>query len=170
MATHRPKSRKPSGRPRPAHGKPKTPREPEQKGPERFRVLIAVNRPRYRSRSERAVNLPGWEVRSLLNKEDPIGLLNQKAPHILILSADFGRNKSLGFLKAAQKYRSEKTKIIGLFETPEEAEEAAELCDAAIAPPWKAIQLREVAARLYEEIRGVPAVLPEAQDGNEDDD
>src|SRR5437762_5403510 len=62
-----------------------------------FRVLIAVNRPRYRSRAERAVRLPDWEVRSLTNKEDPIGLINQKPPHIFICSDEFGRSKNMAF-------------------------------------------------------------------------
>src|SRR2546423_700922 len=61
-----------------------------------FRVLIAVHRPRYRMRAERAVTLPGWGICSLLNKQDPIGLMNQERPHLLILSDDFGRQKDLG--------------------------------------------------------------------------
>src|SRR5256885_941177 len=40
-----------------------------------FRVLIAVHRPRYRVRAERAVTLPDWAICSLLNKQDPIGLM-----------------------------------------------------------------------------------------------
>src|SRR5436190_24183350 len=79
----------------------------------RFRVQIAVHRPRFRSRAERAVNAAGWEVRSLLNKEDPIGLLNQRTWQIVILSDDFGRQKSLSLFQAAQRFRS-KTKIIGV--------------------------------------------------------
>src|SRR5437764_13890689 len=82
----------------------------------RFRVLIAVHRPRYRSRAERAVDFPGWLVRSLLNKEDPVGLINQLPPHILIISDDFGRQKDLGILKAVQRYREKGMKIVGLFE------------------------------------------------------
>jgi hypothetical protein len=126
------------------------PPPPESK----FRVLIAVHRPRYRSRAERAVALPGWETRSLLNREDPVGLINQKPPHLLILSSDFGRQKSLGILKAVQRFRAAGLRIIALFEEMEEAMENAALFDAALAPPWKAQDLREHAARLYEEITG----------------
>jgi hypothetical protein len=133
-------------------------KSPEPKD-DRFRVLIAVNRPRYRSRSERAVDLPGWEVRSLTNKEDPIGLINQKRPDILIISDDFGRNKNLGFIRAAQRWRPEGMRIIALFEDEEVSEGAQELYDASLIPPWKAIQLREVAGTLYEEVRGEPAPL-----------
>jgi hypothetical protein len=124
-----------------------------RKVPEPFRVLIAVHRPRYRSRSERAVNALGWEIRSLLNKEDPIGLINQKRPDILIISDDFGRNKSMGFLKAAQKWRPQGLKIIAVFEDAEEMKEAAELYDAAFAPPWRTAEMREIVADYYRAIR-----------------
>ena len=150
MASHRRKRPLGGARPRP---KPAV-KEPQVKVDDRFRVLIAVHRPRYRSRAERAVDLPGWAVRSLLNKEDPIGLMNQKPPHVLILSADFGRNKSLGFMKAAQKFRSDDMKIIGIFEDADEAGGAAELCDSAFSPPWKTLELRALAAQMYAEIRG----------------
>lgn len=166
MATHRPKGKLGGAKPRP---KPKKAEKPEPEG-DRFRVLIAVHRPRYRSRAERAVDLPGWEVRSLLNKEDPIGLLNQKPPHILILSADFGRNKTFGYLKAAQKYRSDQTKIIGVFEDEAGALEAADLCDAVFHPPWKTVEMRAKAAELYQEITGDPAVLPARQGEESDED
>jgi hypothetical protein len=156
MAAHRPKGKRGGPRPRPKLKKVEKPEREDN----RFRVLIAVRRPRYRSRSERAVDIPGWEVRSLLNKEDPIGLLNQKPPHILILSADFGRNKTLGFMKAAQRFRSDKTMIIGVFEEQEDAAEAAELCDAVFFPPWKSAEMRIRAAALFREITGVEAVLP----------
>jgi len=138
-----------------------------KKEPDRFRILIAVNRPRYRSRAERAVDIPGWEVRSLLNKEDPIGIMNQKPPHIFILSADFGRNKTLGFLKAAQKFRAPDMKIIALFEDEEEMATAEGLYDAAFFPPWKTIELRAVAAEQCAEITGRAPILP-VRPGEED--
>lgn len=160
MATHR---RKPGSNPFKAKRvikKAERPAAPIAKEPNRFRVLIAVNRPRYRSRAERAVDLPGWEMRSLLNKEDPIGLMSRKPPHILILSADFGRNKTLGFLKASQRFRSEQMKLIGIFEDEEAAEGADELCDATFCPPWKTAEMQAVAARLFEEIKGRAPIIP----------
>ena len=150
MATHRPKQRH-----HPTKAVPQQARVGTD-GPEPFRVLIAVHRPRYRSRAERAVALPDWEVRSLLNREDPIGLINREVPHIFILSGDFGRNKDLGFLKAAQRYRGPEMKIIGLFDDKEEAAEAAELHDAALAPPWTTADLRAIAASFYAAQRGTP--------------
>ncbi len=160
MATHR---RKPGANPfhkKQMVKKAERPVNTDQKESDRFRVLVAVNRPRYRTRAERAVDLPGWEVRSLLNKEDPIGLMNQKPPHILILSAEFGRNKSLGFLKASQKFRSPDMKIIGIFEDEAGAAVAAELCDAAFFPPWKTVELGATAAQIFEEITGKAILLP----------
>src|SRR5579862_7137538 len=154
MTTHRKKGtarqRKSAARLRKPAPRPARPPAPEAAGPAPFRVLIAVHRPRYRSRSERAVALPDWEVRSLLNREDPIGLINQKPPNIFIVSGDFGRNKELGFLKAAQRYRGDKMKIVGLFEAPDEAEAARDLCDAVLAPPWRTADLRALAAQFYE--------------------
>ena len=115
---------------------------------EGFRVLIAVHRPRYRSRSERAAAVPGWNMRSLLNKEDPVGLINRKPPQLLIVSDDFGRQKDLGIVRAVQKYRGRGMKIIGLFEDQEAAEAAGELFDATLSPPWKAVDLRRIAAEV----------------------
>jgi hypothetical protein len=132
-------------------------------------VLIAVHRPRYRSRAERAAALPDWEVRSLLNREDPIGLINRKPPNIFIVSGDFGRNKELGFLKAAQRYRSPEMRIVGLFDDPEEAQKARELCDAVLAPPWRTADLRALAAQFYEAQRGLPPVVTEDREGTEED-
>ena len=123
----------------------------------RFRVLIAVHRPRFRSRAERAVDFPGWLVRSLLNKEDPVGLINQLPPHILIISDDFGRQKDMGIVKAVQRYRKAGMRIIGLFEDPEVAEMARQDCDFALAMPWKTADVHALASKVYEEIRGRPA-------------
>lgn len=107
-----------------------------------FRVLIAVHRPRYRVRAERAAAIPGWHVRSLLNKEDPIGLINQNPPNVLIVSDDFGRQKDMGIVKAVQRFRAGGLKIIGLFEKQEAAGSAGELCDRSFCPPWKTGELR----------------------------
>ncbi len=108
-----------------------------------FRVLIAVQRPRYRSRAKRATAVPVWEVRSLLNKEDPVGLINRKAPNLLIISDDFGRQKDLGIVKAVQKYRVSGMKIVGLFEEKSVAGAASDLCDVVLSTPWKTADLRE---------------------------
>lgn len=124
----------------------------------RFRVLIAVHRPRYRSRAERAVNAAGWEVRALLNREDPIGLLNQKHWHILILSDDFGRQKALALFHAAQRFRP-KTRIVGVFEDGESAVSGIELCDAQFSPPWKTIEMRESVTGICEEQTGARPVF-----------
>jgi len=80
-------------------------------------------------------------VRSLLNKEDPIGMMNSKAPHVFIVSDDFGRQKDMGIIRAAQRFRAAGMKVIGLFEEPESAESAGELCDETVAPPWRTADL-----------------------------
>ena len=133
-----------------------------------FRILIAVHRPRYRVRAEQAVAVPGWEIRSLLNKEDPIGLLNQNPPHILIISDDFGHQKALGILRAAQKYRSEEMKVIGLFESAESLAPNAELFDSALAPPWKTADLRTLATQQFLIIRGEPPEVDAKAEKNDD--
>src|SRR5688572_10908585 len=69
-----------------------------------FRVLVAVHRPRYRARTERAMTGLGWVTRSLLNKEDPVGLVHQRRPNVLIISDDFGRQKDLGILRGVQRF------------------------------------------------------------------
>ena len=121
MSSHGPK-RKPAGRPKPQLERPR--QRPKAKAPDPFLVLIAVNRPRFRVRSERATNGDGWGVRSLLNREDPIGLLNQKQPDVLIISDDFGRNKTLGYVKASQKWRATGLYLILVTEDPEVAKAA----------------------------------------------
>ncbi len=139
------------------------------KEPEPFRVLIAVHRPRYRARAERAVEIVGWKTRSLLNREDPIGLMNQEAPNLFILSVDTAQNKNVGFLRAAQRFRADGMRLIGLFESKEGAQEAADLCDAALFPPWRTSGLRAHAARFYEAIRGTPPAIGTPLDDNEDE-
>src|SRR5437762_1014446 len=70
------------------------PKAPKTAKVEPFSVLIAVLRPRYRSRAERSVAGTDWKVRSLLIREDPIGLLQQKLPDVLIISVDVEKNKN----------------------------------------------------------------------------
>jgi DNA-binding NtrC family response regulator len=133
--------------------------EEESKKPQRFRVLVAVQRPRYRSRIERALAAYDWEFRCLLNNEDPIGLINQKAPDILVIAGDFGRCKDFAFLKASQRFRPAGLKIVGIFESAAEAEAAASLCDYAISPSWKSIEARDLFAEIYKAMRGELPVL-----------
>jgi hypothetical protein len=108
-------------------------------------------------------------VRSLLNKEDPVGLVNRKPPHVLILSDDFGRQKDLGILRAIQRYRGSGMRVIGLFEAPEEAAENRDLCDFAFAPPWKTAEVRELLGRFFTQLRGEPPAALEP-DGLDHDD
>lgn len=165
-ATRRTKGRGPADLRRGPAVKPKPAREAVVDDG-RFRVLIAVHRPRFRSRAERAVNAAGWEIRSLLNKEDPIGLLNQRTWQILILSDDFGRQKSLGLFQAAQRFRP-KTRIIGVFEDEESAAAGEGLCDASFAPPWKSLDVRASAGELHKELTGHEAVFPAAHTEGEE--
>jgi DNA-binding NtrC family response regulator len=114
---------------------------------EAFRVLVVAHRPRYRSRMERAVKNPEWETRSLLNREDPIGMIQQKPPHLLIISVDAAENRNIGYLRAAQPFRPQ-VKIIAVFETREEADELAQMSDIAIAPPWRTADIAQAAQQI----------------------
>ncbi len=172
-----------SGRPggenrRPQPRKPRPAREGELRiverpttiieGPGPFRVVIAVHRPRYRGRAERAAALVGWEVTALLNKQDPVGLCAKapRPPDLLVLSGDFGRQKDLAIFRAVQRYRSEDMLLIGLVddcETPPEGFPDSipnRLCDVCIAPPYKTADLRALFSQLYTEMRGKPAPPP----------
>lgn len=136
--------------------------------PEPFRVLIAAHRPRYRSRAEHAVDVPGWEVRSLLNREDPIGLINRKPPDIFIISVDPETKTNVGYLRAAQRYRPGGMRIIGLFEDAETAAEFAGQCDTAFAAPWRHAEVHTAALTIHEAIRGHrPAVKPAVDTGDD---
>lgn len=115
---------------------------------EAFRVLVAAHRPRYRSRIERAVAHPEWKTRCLLNREDPIGMIQQKPPHLLIISVDAEEKKNIGYLRACQSFR-EKVKIIAVFETPEEAEAMAQMCDIAFAPAWRTADIAQAAQQIF---------------------
>jgi hypothetical protein len=148
---------------------PKTAREDAVKT-EPFRVLIAVSRPRYRSRAERATLFDDWAVRVLTNKEDPIGLINQLVPDVYIVSDDFGRSKKMGMVTAAQRWRAQGLKVVVVFEDDEKMEEAAELYDSAFAPPWKTAQLRDVLAAYYTDKRGEPPTGGEAAKAGVEED
>ena len=138
-----------------------------------FRVLIAVHRPRFRGRSERAAALTGWEVTALLNKQDPVGMCARppRPPDLLILSGDFGRQKDLAIFRAVQRYRQQGMFLVGLVDDCRTAPEGfpdsvpAELCDVCLQPPYKAAELRRVFAEVYEALRGKPAPPPIAKAG-----
>src|SRR5690349_7604802 len=78
-----PTSRKPSGRPGAKRDFKVVDRESAKPAavtggtatdtPAPFRILIAVHRPRFRGRAVRAAALVGWEVTTLLNKQDVVG-------------------------------------------------------------------------------------------------
>ena len=145
---------------------PRVPAAPTAPGP--FRIVIAVHRPRYRGRCERAAALEGWEVTSLLNRQDPVGLVAKKPgpPDLLILSGDFGRQKDYAIFRAVQPWREKGMRLVGLAddcETPPEGfpDSAPQaVCDVCLAPPYTAVELRAVFARLYTEMRGKPAPPP----------
>lgn len=157
------------------------PKLPEDNGA--FRVLIAVHRPRFRGRAERAANLEGWEVTALLNKQDPVGQVQKppRPPDILVLSHDFGRQKTLAIFRAVQKFREQGMTLVGIVEDcatapegfPDSTPDA--LCDVCVTPPITAANLRVVFSQIYEEKRGKPAPpprssAPDAEEWDEDDD
>ncbi len=137
-------------------------------GPVPFRIVIAVHRPRYRGRCERAVALEGWDVTSLLNRQDPVGLVTKKPgpPDLLILSGDFGRQKDYAIFRAVQAWREKGMRIVGLVDDCETAPEGfpdsapTDLCDVCLPPPYTAAALRELFSQLYTEMRGKPAPPP----------
>ena len=144
-----------------------------------FRVLIAVHRPRFRGRTERAAALVGWEITALLNKQDPVGLCAKppRPPDVLILSGDFGRQKDLAIFRAVQPYRRKGMRLVGLIDDCQTAPEGfpnsipSELCDICLEPPYKTAELRALLSELYTELRGEPAPPPIAKaSGPEEDD
>lgn len=142
-----------------------------------FRIVIAVNRPRFRGRAERAAALEGWEVTALLNKQDPVGMVQKppRPPDILVLSHDFGRQKDLAIFRAVQQFRSKGMKIVGFFEDCETAPEEfpdsvpTNLCDVCLTPPITAAQLRALFAGLYTAITNKRAPLPRKSGTIEDE-
>ena len=145
-----------------------TPVKPREAGP--FRVLIAVHRPRYRGRVERAAALVGWEVVSLLNKQDVVGQVAKSAGHpdLLILSGDFGRQKDYAIFRAVQAWRKKGMILIGMVEdcdtAPESHPDSApnQLSDVCLKPPYKMAELRDLFTKHYEEIRRQPAPAPKS--------
>lgn len=111
-----------------------------------------------------------WAVRLLINKEDPIGIINQLMPDVYVVSEDFGNSKKMGMLTAAQKWREQGMKVVAIFDDAEKMEEAAELYDAAVAPPWKTADLRELLTGFHEDKRGTKpsGCAPQGIDGTDD--
>ena len=144
-----------------------------------FRILIAVHRPRYRGRTERASAISAWSVVSLLNKQDVVGQVEKghSPPDIVVLSSDFGRQKSYGIFRAIQAHRARGMKIVGIVESCEPDEfgnDPTELCDVCLPPPYKTADLNALFRSLYEEIRGVLAPVEDdsssaAEEDTEDD-
>ncbi len=143
--------------------------------PAPFRVLIAIHRPRYRGRADRAAALEGWEVVSLLNKQDPVGIVARLPgpPDILLISGDFGRQRDYAIFRAVQAGRAQGMTLVGLVEDcatpPEGFPDSApnQLCDICLEPPYKTADLRALLTRLYTEKRGRAAPPPKnaAADG-----
>jgi hypothetical protein len=152
-------------------------------GPGPFRVLIAVHRPRYRGRTERACALVGWVVTSLLNKQDVVGQVAKlpRPPDLVILSGDFGRQRDYGIFRAIQAWRAQGMTLVGMVEDCEAAPEGfpesapEQLCDLCLTPPYTAADLRARFAQIYESLRGEPAPPPRSgatadRDDEEDGD
>ncbi|MCS6775492.1 MAG: hypothetical protein RMJ43_04115 [Chloroherpetonaceae bacterium] len=133
-----------------------------------FRVLIAVHRPRFRGRAERAAALVGWEVTALLNKQDPVGYCQKppRPPDVLLLSGDFGRQKDYAIFRAVQRFRAQGMQLIGLVEDCQSPPEGFpdsvpdRLCDVCLTPPYRTADLRAVLVQIYERMRGEPAPPP----------
>ena len=133
-----------------------------------FRVLIAVHRPRYRGRAGRAAQITSWDVISLLNKQDPVGICSKapSPPDILILSGDFGRQKNLAIFRAVQPFRAKGMILIGIVddcsEAPEEFPESipAQLCDICLSPPYRTMEIRKILTDLYTKKTGKAAPAP----------
>ncbi len=117
---------------------------------------------------ERAVALQGWDITSLLNKQDAVGQVAKppRPPDLLILSGDFGRQKNYAIFRAVQAWRSQGMKLIGIMDDCETAPEGfpdsipSKMCDLCLTPPYTAADFREIFSRLYEEMRGKPAPPP----------
>jgi hypothetical protein len=140
-------------------------------------VLIAIHRPRFRGRTQRAAALQGWEVTALLNKQDPVGQVAKppRPPDVLVLSGDFGRQKDLAIFRAVQPWRSKGMKLIGLVEDCDEAPAGRpdsvpnQLCDVCITPPIRTADVRRLLSELYEELRGEPAPPPVSAASDEEE-
>ena len=133
-----------------------------------FRIVLAIHRPRFRGRAVRASALTGWNVTTLLNKQDVVGQVSRgpRPPDIVVLSGDFGRQRDYAIFRAIQAWRKEGMQLVGMVEDCDTAPEGypdsapARLCDVCISPPYTAAGIRALLVRLYEERRGEPAPPP----------
>ena len=106
----------------------------------------------------------------MLNKEDPVGVVHQRRPNVLIISDDFGRQKDLGILRAVQRFRDSGMKIVALFQEEESAEKYSALYDAALTPPWKTADMREIISKSFINMRGdLPTFVVSAEDSDDDE-
>ena len=138
-----------------------------------FRIVIAIHRPRFRSRAERGAARVGWEVTALLNKQDPVGFCSKgnRPPEILVLSGDFGRQKDYAIFRAVQPSRAKGMLLVGLVEDCETAPEGfpssapKDLCDICLTPPIKSADFRDLFAKIYTDLRheAPPMLRAEAQ-------
>jgi hypothetical protein len=143
-----------------------------------FRILIAVHRPRFRGRAERAARLVGWEITTLLNKQDVVGRVAKQPgpPDLVVLSGDFGRQRDYAIFRAIQAWRNQGMTLIGMVEDCQTAPEGYpdsspdRLCDVCLTPPYKAADLRALFVRLYEETRGEPAPPPRSTVADQEDE
>jgi hypothetical protein len=94
-------------------------------------------------------------------------------PDIVVLSSDFGRQKSFGIFRAIQAHRARGMKIVGLVESCEPDEfgnNPADLCDVCLPPPYKTADLDALFRKLFAEIRGAPAPEQIQSDVEADDE
>jgi len=162
---------------RPSHTASPEPATTQETTPGPFRVLIAIHRPRYRGRAQRAADLTGWEVTALLNKQDPVGQVARppRPPDLLLLSGDFGRQRDYAIFRAVQPWRRQGMRLIGLVDDCETAPEGhpdsapERLCDVCLPPPYKTADLRALLERLYTELRGEPAPPPKSRATDDDE-
>jgi hypothetical protein len=152
--------------------------EPADPVPMQFRILIAVHRPRFRGRAERAARLVGWEITTLLNKQDVVGQVAKlpRPPDFVVLSGDFGRQRDYAIFRAIQAWREKGMTLIGMVEDCQSAPEGFpdsspdRLCDICLMPPYRASDLRALYVRLYEEIRGEAAPPPRSAIADQEDE
>lgn len=143
-----------------------------------FRILLAIHRPRFRGRAQRAAALGDWDVVALQNKQDPVGIVQKppRPPDILVISGDFGRQRSYGILRAVQSARLKGMKIVALVDDCSEAPEGypdaipSQLSDVCLTPPYLTTDLRAVFVKLYEEIKGEPAPPPRSSSLDDSED
>ncbi len=152
----------------------------ERPGPAPFRIVVAVHRPRYRGRVCRAAALEGWKVDALLNRQDPLGFCSKgpRPPDILVLSEDFGRQRTMALFRAVQPLRKKGMLLIGLVDDCESAPEGfpeslpSRICDVCLTPPYLTQALRTELEAAYTRLRGIappPPLRSATTDAEEED-